>query len=131
MIIAEEYGGRGFSALAHSQVIVKVASRSITCAVTIMVPNSLGPGELLQQYGTQQQKDDHLHRLAAGKEIPCFALTGSEAGSDASSIPDEGVVCRQRFKGKKNILGIRLILGKTLYHTRPCGNIISSCFPTV
>lgn len=103
MIIPEEYDGLGFSALAHSNIIMKVASRSITAAVTIMVPNSLGPGQLLLQYGTEQQKEKYLRNLAVGKEIPCFALTGPEAGSDASSIPDSGVVCEQ-----DGVLGIRL-----------------------
>jgi acyl-CoA dehydrogenase len=128
MVIAEKYGGRGFSALAHSQVIVKVASRSITCAVTIMVPNSLGPGELLQKYGTQQQKDQYLHRLAVGKEIPCFALTGPEAGSDASSIPDAGIVCYQTFEGKKKVLGIQLNWEKRYITLSPIATLLGLAF---
>ncbi|MDR3673623.1 MAG: acyl-CoA dehydrogenase family protein, partial [Holophaga sp.] len=94
MIIPKKYGGLGFSALAHSQVIIKVASRSVTAVVTVMVPNSLGPAELLNHYGTEEQKNHYLPRLARGQEVPCFALTGPEAGSDAASMPDTGVVCR-------------------------------------
>ena len=107
MIIPPEYGGLGFSVLAHSQVIMKLASRSVTAAVTAMVPNSLGPAELLLHYGTREQKDHYLPLLATGKEIPCFALTGPEAGSDAAAIPDRGVVCRGLFEGRE-IVGIRL-----------------------
>ena len=128
MVIPEEYGGRGFSALAHSQVIVKVASRSITCAVTIMVPNSLGPGELLQKYGTQKQKDQYLKRLAIGKEIPCFALTGPEAGSDASSIPDAGIVCYQTFAGKDKVLGINLNWEKRYITLGPVATLLGLAF---
>ncbi|RMG57160.1 MAG: acyl-CoA dehydrogenase, partial [Gammaproteobacteria bacterium] len=94
MIIPEEHGGLGFSALAHSEVVMKIASRSITAAVTVMVPNSLGPAKLLLHYGTPKQKEYYLPRLARGEEIPCFALTAPEAGSDAAAIPDTGVVCR-------------------------------------
>ena len=108
MIIPKEYGGHGFSALAHSQVVMQISGRSTTAAVTVMVPNSLGPGELLMKYGTEDQKDFYLPRLAIGKDIPCFALTGPEAGSDAGSIPDVGIVCRADFEGKKEVLGIRL-----------------------
>ena len=93
MIIPKAYGGLGFSAYAHSQVITKLSTRSGTVAVTVLVPNSLGPGELLLNYGTDEQKRRHLPRLARGLEIPCFALTNPQAGSDAASIPDWGVVC--------------------------------------
>ena len=93
MIIPKQYGGLGFSAQAHSAVVSKVASRSGTAAVTVMVPNSLGPAELLLHYGTDQQKEKYLPRLAKGLEVPCFALTGPFAGSDAGAIPDYGVVC--------------------------------------
>jgi acyl-CoA dehydrogenase len=98
MIIPKEYGGLGFSALAHSCVVMKIATRSTTVAVTVMVPNSLGPAELLLHYGTDAQKQYYLPRLARGEEIPCFALTGPEAGSDASAIPDRGVLCRGEFE---------------------------------
>ncbi len=128
MVIPEKYGGRGFSALAHSQVIVKIASRSITCAVTVMVPNSLGPGELLQKYGTAQQKDRYLSRLAIGKEIPCFALTAPEAGSDASSIPDAGIVCHQTFDGKEKVLGIKLNWEKRYITLGPIATLLGLAF---
>ena len=104
MIIPNEYGGLGFSALAHSAVITKLNSRSSTIAVTVMVPNSLGPAELLMHYGTEEQKKYYLPRLADAREIPCFALTEPEAGSDAGSIQASGVV----FKGEDNKLYIRL-----------------------
>ncbi len=94
LIIPEEYGGLGFSAQAHSTVVQKVASRSITAAVTVMVPNSLGPAELLLHYGTDAQREHYLPRRARGEEIPCFALTGPESGSDAAATESEGIVCR-------------------------------------
>lgn len=104
MIIPKEYGGLGFSALAHSEVISKLNSRSSAVAVTVMVPNSLGPAELLMHYGTEDQKKYYLPRLADGREIPCFALTEPEAGSDAGSIQASGVI----FKGEDDKLYIRL-----------------------
>ena len=94
MIIPKAYGGLGFSAYAHSQVVQKLSTRSGTTAVSVLVPNSLGPGELLLQYGTDEQKQHYLPRLAKGLEIPCFALTSPEAGSDAGAIPDFGIVCK-------------------------------------
>lgn len=128
MIIPQEYGGLGFSARAHSDVVMKVASRSVTAAVTVMVPNSLGPGELLIKYGTQAQKDYYLPRLASGQEIPCFGLTGPEAGSDASSIPDNGVVCRQDFNGEKDVLGIRLNWEKRYITLGPIATLLGLAF---
>lgn len=107
LVIDKEHGGKGFSAAAHSEIVLKLATKSVTAAITVMVPNSLGPGELLAHYGTQEQKDRYLPRLASGEEIPCFALTGPTAGSDATSLPDKGVVCYQEFEGKKT-LGINL-----------------------
>lgn len=107
LVIDKKYGGKGFSASAHSEIVVKLATKSPTLAVTVMVPNSLGPGELLQHYGTDEQKTYYLPRLASGTEIPCFALTSPTAGSDATSIIDEGVVCEYEENGQK-ILGIRL-----------------------
>lgn len=107
MIITKEYGGLDFSALAHSEVVMKVASRSGTAAITVMVPNSLGPAELLLHYGTPEQKNRYLPGLAIGAEIPCFALTEPEAGSDATSIKANGFVEKGIFEGKE-ILGIRL-----------------------
>src|SRR6266851_4570383 len=100
MIIPKEYGGLGFSAFAHSEVVAKLASRSSAVVVTVMVPNSLGPGELLMHYGTDEQKRYYLPRLAKGLEIPCFALTSPQAGSDAAAIPDFGVVCKGIWHGK-------------------------------
>src|SRR5690606_9293487 len=94
MIIPKEYGGLGFSAMAHSEVIMKIASRSIPTCITVMVPNSLGPAELLIHYGTEEQKRKWLPRLANGDEVPCFGLTEPQAGSDASSITSEGVLFR-------------------------------------
>jgi acyl-CoA dehydrogenase len=107
MIIPRRYGGLEFSAYAHSCVLIKIASRSGTASSTIAVPNSLGPAELLLHYGTDAQKDHYLPRLARGEEIPCFALTGPRAGSDAASIPDTGVICNGTWQGAE-ILGIRL-----------------------
>ncbi|WP_093070086.1 acyl-CoA dehydrogenase [Thiothrix caldifontis] len=128
MIIPKEYGGLGFSALAHSQVVMKISSRSVTAAVTVMVPNSLGPGELLLKYGTTAQKDYYLPRLVDGREIPCFALTGPEAGSDASSIPDSGVVCRQDFNGETAVLGIRLNWEKRYITLAPIATLLGLAF---
>jgi acyl-CoA dehydrogenase len=127
MIIPKEYGGLGFSTLAHSQVVVKIASRSITAAVTVMVPNSLGPAELLLHYGTAEQKQHYLPRLARGEEIPCLALTGPEAGSDAASIPDTGVVCRANFRGGE-ITGIRLNWEKRYITLGPVATLLGLAF---
>ncbi|MGH8733737.1 MAG: acyl-CoA dehydrogenase family protein, partial [Burkholderiales bacterium] len=107
MIIPKEYGGLGFSALAHSAVVMKLSTRSSTAAISVMVPNSLGPGELLLHYGTEQQKNHYLPRLAKGQELPCFALTSPEAGSDAAAIPDFGVVCKGTWQGRE-VLGMRV-----------------------
>ena len=128
MIIPVEYGGLGFSAIAHSEVIMKLSSRSITAAVTVMVPNSLGPSELLNRYGTEVQKHYYLPRLASGEEIPCFALTGPEAGSDASAIPDTGVVCKQDFAGEKDVLGIRLNWDKRYITLAPVATLLGLAF---
>lgn len=128
MIISKENGGLGFSALAHSSVVMKIASRSITCAVTVMVPNSLGPGALLQIYGTQKQKDYFLPRLAVGKEIPCFALTSPDAGSDAGAMPDYGIVCQQDFKGEKDVLGVRLTWEKRYITLGPVATLLGLAF---
>ena len=104
LVIAKEYGGRGFSARAHSDVVMKIASRSGVAAVTVMVPNSLGPGELLQHYGTDEQKEHYLPRLAKGIDIPCFALTEPSAGSDATSIKSTAVVMNKKVSGKMDYL---------------------------
>ncbi len=128
MIIPKRYGGLEFSALAHSEVIMKLSSRSITVAVTVMVPNSLGPGQLLLNYGSDKDKDYYLPRLAIGDEIPCFALTGPEAGSDASSIPDKGIVCKADFEGEKDVLGIRLNWEKRFITLGPIATLLGLAF---
>ncbi len=128
MIIPKEYGGLEFSALAHSAVVTKVASRSGTGAVTVMVPNSLGPAELLLKYGTQEQKDKYLRRLAKGLEVPCFALTGPFAGSDAGAIPDTGVVCYGDFNGHKHMLGVRMNWEKRYITLAPVATLLGLAF---
>ncbi len=127
MIIPKSYGGLEFSALAHSAVVSKIASRSITTAVTVMVPNSLGPGELLLHYGTEEQCNYYLPRLASGEEVPCFALTGPENGSDAGAMPDKGVVCRGEFNGEE-VLGIRLNWNKRYITLGPVATILGLAF---
>jgi acyl-CoA dehydrogenase len=127
MIIPRQYGGLEFSAYGHSSVVMKIASRSITAAVTTMVPNSLGPAQLLLHYGTEEQKNYYLPRLACGEEIPCFALTGPEAGSDAAAMPDRGVVCRQEFEGK-DTLGIRLNWEKRYITLGPVATVLGLAF---
>lgn len=96
LVIPKEFGGKGFSARAHSDIVMKIATRSRVAAVTVMVPNSLGPGELINYYGTDEQKAYYLPRLAKGVEIPCFALTEPGAGSDATSIQSEAIVVKKR-----------------------------------
>ena len=127
MIIPKEYGGLEFSKTAQMQVLVKLYSCSITAATTVSVPNSLGPGELLLKYGTDKQKNYYLPRLAKGQEIPCFALTGPNAGSDAASIPDTGVVCYKEEGGKK-VLGMRLTWDKRYITLCPVATIIGLAF---
>lgn len=127
LIIPKEYGGLGFSALAHSQVVMKLASRGITGAVTVMVPNSLGPGKLLLHYGTAEQKRHYLPRLARGDEIPCFALTGPDAGSDAGAIPDTGVVAYGDWHGAR-VLGVRLNWEKRYITLGPIATLIGLAF---
>src|SRR6266852_1391220 len=127
MIIPEEYGGLGFSAIAHSAVVTKLASRSVTAAVTVMVPNSLGPAELLLHYGTEEQKRSYLPRLAAGQEIPCFALTGPEAGSDAAATQSLGIVCHGTFEGRE-VLGMSLNWRKRYITLGPVSTVIGLAF---
>jgi acyl-CoA dehydrogenase len=127
MIIPKAYGGLGFSAFAHSQVIQKLATRNATACVTVMVPNSLGPAELLLHYGTDQQKNYYLPRLARGEEMPCFALTNPDAGSDAGSIPDYGVVCKGEYDGKE-ILGIRVTWEKRYITLSPVATLLGLAF---
>ncbi len=127
MIIPKNYDGLGFSAIAHSTVVVKIASRCGSAAVNSMVPNSLGPGELLLRYGTEEQKNYYLPRLARGEEIPCFALTGPEAGSDAAAISDSGIVCRGKFEGKE-VLGFRLTWNKRYITLAPIATVLGIAF---
>ncbi len=127
IIIPKEYGGYGFSAYAHSRILVKISSVSPAAAVTVAVPNSLGPAELLLHYGTQTQKDYYLPRLASGQELPCFALTSPVAGSDATSIVDSGVVCEEMIKGEK-VLGIRLNWDKRYITLAPVATLIGLAF---
>jgi acyl-CoA dehydrogenase len=127
MIIPKEYGGLDFSARAQSEVVLKIASRSGTAAVTVMVPNSLGPGELLMHYGTAEQKKHFLPRLARGEEIPAFALTGPWAGSDAGSMPDAGIVCKGEYKGKE-VLGFRVNWDKRYITLGPIATLLGLAF---
>ncbi|MCP4407964.1 MAG: acyl-CoA dehydrogenase [Gammaproteobacteria bacterium] len=127
MIIPKEYGGRGFSAFAHSSVVMKIASRSDSAAVTVMVPNSLGPAELLLHYGTDEQRQYYLPRLARGEEVPCFALTSPVAGSDAGGIPDFGVVCKGEFEGK-DVLGLRCTWDKRYITLAPVATVLGLAF---
>ncbi|HSC78740.1 MAG TPA: acyl-CoA dehydrogenase family protein, partial [Chitinolyticbacter sp.] len=134
MIIKREYGGLEFSNYAHARVVTKIATRSGSAAVTVMVPNSLGPGELLQHYGTEEQKNYFLPRLARGIEIPCFALTSPEAGSDAGGIPDFGVVTRGSYTDPRtgerheDVLGIKLSWEKRYITLGPVATILGMAF---
>ncbi|MBU3005232.1 acyl-CoA dehydrogenase FadE [Paraglaciecola arctica] len=127
MIIKKEYGGLDFSAFAQARVLQKLSSVSAVLSTTVGVPNSLGPGELLQHYGTKEQQDHYLPRLAVGDEIPCFALTGPEAGSDAGSLPDKGVVCKGQWNGEE-ILGMRLTFNKRYITLAPVATVIGLAF---
>lgn len=127
LIIPKEYGGKEFSAYAHSEILVQLCGRSVTVSSTVAVPNSLGPAELLLHYGTQAQKDYYLPRLAKGKEIPCFALTSSEAGSDAGAMSDHGIVCYGEFEGQQT-LGIRLNFNKRYITLAPIATVVGLAF---
>ncbi|VVD93615.1 Acyl-coenzyme A dehydrogenase [Pandoraea eparura] len=127
MIIPKRYGGLEFSAYAHSQVVMKLASRCSAAAVSVMVPNSLGPAELLLHYGTEAQKDYYLPRLAKGDEIPCFALTSPYAGSDAAAIPDIGIVCRGIHEGRE-MLGFRVTWSKRYITLGPIATVLGLAF---
>ncbi|USD49303.1 acyl-CoA dehydrogenase FadE [Vibrio sp. SCSIO 43153] len=127
MIIKKKYGGLEFSAYAQSLVLQKLTGVSGVLSSTVGVPNSLGPGELLQHYGTEEQKDYYLPRLAEGKEIPCFALTSPEAGSDAGSIPDYGVVCKGEWQGEE-VLGMRLTWNKRYITLAPVATVLGLAF---
>ncbi|WP_077286100.1 acyl-CoA dehydrogenase FadE [Cognaticolwellia aestuarii] len=127
MIIKKQYGGLEFCAYAQSCVLQKLSSVSTVLSSTVGVPNSLGPGELLQHYGTKEQQDYYLPRLVKGEEIPCFALTSPEAGSDAGSIPDYGVVCRGEFNGE-DVLGMRLTWNKRYITLAPVATVLGLAF---
>jgi acyl-CoA dehydrogenase len=127
MIIPRRYGGLEFSAYAHSCVLIKIASRSATASSTIAVPNSLGPAELLLHCGTEDQKNHYLPRLARGEDVPCFALTGPRAGSDAASIPDTGIIGRGLWQGAQ-VIGIRLNFSKRYITLAPVATVIGLAF---
>ena len=127
MVIPKKYEGLGFSALAHSSIVLKIATRSVSAAVNALVPNSLGPAELLLHYGTEEQKNYYLPRLARGEEIPCFALTSVDAGSDAAALKDHGIVCKGIYQDKE-ILGIRLHFNKRYITLAPIATVIGVAF---
>lgn len=127
MVIPKKYEGLGFSALAHSSIVLKIATRSVSAAVNALVPNSLGPAELLLHYGTEEQKDYYLPRLARGEEIPCFALTSVDAGSDAAALKDKGTICKGIYQGKE-ILGIQLNFNKRYITLAPIATVIGIAF---
>lgn len=127
MIIPRQYGGKGFSASAHSAVVTKLATKSTSAAVTVMVPNSLGPAELLMKYGTEAQRERYLPGLARGDEIPCFGLTSPQAGSDAGAIVDRGVVCKGMHEGQE-VLGLRLTWNKRYITLAPVATVLGLAF---
>ena len=128
IIIPKQYGGLEFGEYAHSQIVMKIASRSTTSAVSVMVPNSLGPAKLLLAYGSEQQKNHYLPRLADGLEIPAFALTGPQAGSDAGAMPDTGVLCYGSLQGDEQVLGIRLNWEKRYITLGPVATVLGLAF---
>lgn len=130
MMIPKSYGGLAFSAYAHSQVLIKIYGCSPSVATTVSVPNSLGPAELLLHYGTEAQKNYYLPRLARGEEIPCFALTGPDAGSDAGSMPDTGIVCKGLHEGRE-VIGIRLTFSKRYITLAPVATLVGLAFKLI
>lgn len=127
MLIGKEHGGLGFSAQAQSMIVSKIASRSVATGITVMVPNSLGPGELLERYGTHEQKEKYLGRLARGQEVPCFALTGVHSGSDAGGMRDYGTVTKGMYQGKE-VLGVRLSFDKRYITLAPIATLVGLAF---
>ncbi|MFW1762012.1 acyl-CoA dehydrogenase [Acinetobacter calcoaceticus] len=127
LIIPKSFGGKEFSSFAQSRIMSKIASRSLTTAVSCMVPNSLGPGELLMHYGTDAQKQQYLPGLAKGEEIPCFGLTSPEAGSDAGAIPDSGVVCYGEYEGAQ-VLGLLMNFSKRWITLAPIATVVGLAF---
>src|SRR5215472_16369837 len=127
MIIPKEHGGLGFSPYAHSEVVRKISTRSLAAAVTVMVPNSLGPGELLMRFGTREQQERWLPRLADGRDIPCFGLTSPEAGSDAASMIDSGIICKGDFEGRE-VIGLKLDWHKRYITLGPIATLLGLAF---
>lgn len=127
LIIPKSFGGKQFTPFAQSRIMSKIASRSLTAAVSCMVPNSLGPGELLLHYGTEEQKQRYLPGLANGTEVPCFGLTSPEAGSDAGAIPDTGVVCYGQYQGQE-VLGLKMNFSKRWITLAPIATVIGLAF---
>ncbi len=127
MLIGKEHGGLGFSAQAQSMIVSKIASRSVAAGITVMVPNSLGPGELLEKYGLPEQKEKYLHRLATGLEVPCFALTGVHSGSDAGGMRDYGTVTKGIHNGEE-VLGVRLSFDKRYITLAPIATLVGLAF---
>jgi len=127
MIIPKQYGGLDFSAQGNAAVVAKIATRNSSAATTVMVPNSLGPGELLHNFGTETQKNHYLPRLASGDEIPCFALTSPLAGSDAASMPDKGIVCKGTYKGEE-VLGLKVSWDKRYITLAPVATLVGLAF---
>ena len=127
MIIPRRYGGLEFSAYAHSAVVQKLSTHCTAAAVSVMVPNSLGPAELLLHYGTEEQKNHYLPRLAKGLEIPAFALTNPHAGSDAASIPDTGIVCKGMWQGRE-VIGMRVTWDKRYITLGPICTLLGLAF---
>ena len=127
MLIHKQHGGLGFGAQAQSMIVSKIASRSVAAGITVMVPNSLGPGELLEKYGTDAQKEKYLRRLATGQEVPCFALTGVHSGSDAGGMRDIGVVTKGVFEGQET-LGVRLSWDKRYITLAPIATLVGLAF---
>ena len=128
MVISKKEGGLGFSAAAHAAVVTKIATHSVGLAVMVMVPNSLGPGELLHRYGTKEQKKYYMPRLADGRDIPCFALTEPHAGSDAANGQSFGIVCKGAYGGKKDVLGIKLTFNKRYITLAPIATVVGLAF---
>ena len=127
MLIAKEHGGLGFGAQAQSMIVSKIASRSVAAGITVMVPNSLGPGELLEKYGTHEQKEKYLGRLAKGLEVPCFALTGVHSGSDAGGMRDIGVVTKGMWQGEE-VVGVKLSFDKRYITLAPIATLVGLAF---
>ena len=127
MLIGKEHGGLGFSAQAQSMIVSKIASRSVAAGITVMVPNSLGPGELLEKYGLPEQKEKYLHRLASGQDVPCFALTGVHSGSDAGGMRDIGVITKGMHEGRE-VLGVRLSFDKRYITLAPIATLVGLAF---